>query len=113
MEAVIEVATHDDAEHEGRESFVVQLDDGVRIVVTILDNDSIPGLSVEEVTISEDGGRAKVAVTLDGASAVRVGVAYATQDGTATAGEDYTNATGTLVFAPGEVRRDVLFQCIG
>ena len=108
MEAVIEVATHDDAEHEGREAFVVQLDEGVRIVVTILDNDSIPGLTVEDVTISEDGGRAKVAVMLDGGSAVRVGVAYATQDGTATAGEDYTRAMGTLVFAPGEVKREVL-----
>ena len=108
MEAVIEVATHDDAEHEGREVFVVQLGDGRRIVVTILDNDSMPGLSVEDVTVSEDGGRAKVAVTLDGASAVRVGVAYATHDGTATAGEDYTRAMGTLVFAPGEVKREVL-----
>ena len=108
MEGVIEVATHDDAEHEGREAFVVQLGDGGRIVVTILDNDSIPGLSVEDVTVSEDGGRAKVAVTLDGASAVRVGVAYATHDGTATAGEDYTGAKGTLVFAPGEVKREVL-----
>ena len=107
MEAVIEVATLDDAEHEGREALVVQLGDGVRIVVTILDNDTIPGLSVEDVTISEDGGRAKVEVTLDGASAVRVGVAYATQDGTATAGEDYTRAMGTLVFAPGEVKREV------
>ena len=108
LEAVIEVATHDDAEHEGREAFVVQLEDGGRIVVTILDNDSIPGLSVEDVTISEDGGRAKVSVTLDGVSAVRVGVAYATHEGTATAGEDYTGAMGTLVFAPGEVKREVL-----
>ena len=107
MEGVIEVATVDDAEHEGREAFVVQLKGGGRIVVTILDNDTMPGLSVEDVTISEDGGRAKVAVTLDGGSAVRVGVAYATHDGTAMAGEDYTRAMGTLVFAPGEVKREV------
>ena len=107
MEGVIEVPAFDDGEHEGRETFVVQLGASGRIVVTILDNDSIPGLSVEDVTISEDGGRAKVAVTLDGASAVRVGVAYATHDGTATAGEDYTGAMGALVFAPGEVKREV------
>ena len=112
MEGVIEVPTFDDAEHEGREVFVVQLGDGGRIVVTILDNDSMPGLSVEDVTISEDGGRAKVAVTLDGASAVRVGVAYATQDGTATAGEDYTRAMGTLVFLRARSRGRCLFQCI-
>ena len=107
MEAVIEVPTFDDGEHEGREAFVVQLGDGGRIVVTILDNDPIPGLSVGDVMISEDGGRAKVTVMLDGASAVRVGVAYATHDGTATAGEDYTRTMGTLVFAPGEVKREV------
>ena len=108
LEAVIAVPTLDDLEHEGREAFVVQLDGGGRIVVTILDNDSIPGLSVEDVTVSEDGERAKVAVLLDGASAVRVGVAYATHDGTATAEVDYTRAMGTLVFAPGEVKREVL-----
>ncbi len=104
---VIQVPTRDDAVHEGREAFMVQLDGGDRTIVTILDNDRLPQLSIGDVTVSEDGGRAKLAVSLSGASAVRVGVAFATQDGTAKAGADYTRALGTLVFAPGETVRDI------
>ena len=107
LDAVIQVTTYDDTEHEGREAFLVELDGGSRSVVIILDNDVLPGLSVEDVVVSEDGGRARVAVTLSGASAVRVGVAYATHDGTATAGEDYRRSIGTLVFAPGETVRSI------
>ena len=107
LDAVIEVTTLDDMEHEGREAFLVELDGGSRSVVTILDNDVMPGLSVEDVVVSEGGGRARLAVTLSGASAVRVGVAYGTHDGTATAGEDYTRSIGTLVFAPGETVRSI------
>ncbi len=40
-------------------------------------------------------------------STVRVGVAYATQDGTAKAGADYTRTMGTLVFAPRETMRHI------
>ena len=41
------------------------------------------------------------AVTLNRAAAHAVSVDYATADGTATAGEDYTATSGTLIFAPG------------
>ena len=104
---VVEVVTNDDQVNEGRETFLVELDGGSRSIVTILDNDVMPGLSVEDVVVSEDGGRARLAVTLSGASAVRVGVAYVTYDGTATVGEDYMRSIGTLVFAPGETVRNV------
>ncbi len=107
MGAVIQVSTQDDAMHEGREAFVVQLDGGGQTNVTILDNDHLPQLSIGDVTVSEDGGRAKLAVSLSGTSAVRIGVAYATHDGTAEAGADYTRTMGTLVFAPGETVRHV------
>ncbi len=104
---VVQVPTRDDAVHEGREAFLVQLDDGGQTTVTILDNDRLPGLSIGDVTVSEDGGSAQLAVSLSGASTVRVGVAYATADGTAKAGADYTRMLGTLVFAPGETVRQV------
>jgi hypothetical protein len=47
------------------------------------------------------------AITLDSASASQVSVNYATADGTATAGIDYTQTFGTLVFAPGVTSQTV------
>ncbi len=55
MGAVIQVPTEDDAMHEGREAFLVQLDGGGQTTVTILDDDRLPGLSIGDVTVSEDG----------------------------------------------------------
>ena len=47
------------------------------------------------------------AVTLNRAAAHEVSVDYATKDGTAAAGADYTAASGTLTFAPGETAKTV------
>ena len=46
-------------------------------------------------------------VTLDRASTLTVTVEYATSDGTATAGADYTATSGTLTFNPGETTQTV------
>ena len=47
------------------------------------------------------------AVSLSRAASGPVAVAYTTADGTATAGEDYTRASGTLSFDPGETEKTV------
>ena len=47
------------------------------------------------------------AVTLSRAASGPVTVDYATADGTAVAGADYTAASGTLTFAPGETAKTV------
>ena len=46
-------------------------------------------------------------MTLDRAATGTVTVDYATSDGTATAGEDYTDTSGTLEFAAGEMSKTV------
>ena len=46
-------------------------------------------------------------VRLHGAAASAVTVDYRTEDGTATAGSDYTETNGTLTFAPGEDKKTV------
>ena len=62
-----------------------------------------PGLSVADAEVEEAAGAALAfAVTLSRPSSGTVTVAYATSDGTATAGADYTAASDTLTFAVGE-----------
>ena len=46
-------------------------------------------------------------VTLDREWSKEVTVDYATSDGTATAGSDYTSTSGTLTFAAGETTKTV------
>jgi hypothetical protein len=77
---------------------------------TITDDDPPPVLSVDDATVAEgDAGSvtATFTVSLSAVSARTVTVDYATSDGTATAGSDYTAASGTLSFAPGETSKTV------
>lgn len=96
---------------EGNETFFVTLSNPVNATpgapnpatVTIIDNDQ-PTVQFDRpiYTVSEDVGAALVTVTLSVPSPFTVTVDYATSDGSATAGSDYTAAGGTLPFAPGQ-----------
>ena len=70
-----------------------------------------PALSVANATAAEPGtGQSATldfVVTLNRAASGTVTVDYATSDGTATAGADYTAASGTLSFQPGETSKTV------
>ena len=68
------------------------------VAVTIVENDT-PTLSVSDQRAGEASGEMVFTVTLSQASSAEVVVDYATADGTAAAGTDYTEATGTLTFA--------------
>ena len=67
---------------------------------------AVPALSVQNATALE-GGKLRFRVTLTAASEEEVAVDYASSDGTATAGEDYTAGSGTLTFSPGETEKTV------
>ena len=67
-----------------------------------------PSLAVEDAAVDEGPGAALAfTVTLSRAASGTVTVDYATSDGTAVAGQDYTAATGTLSFAAGETEKTV------
>lgn len=75
-----------------------------------------PALSVTGGTQAEGNSGVQpmsFTVTLAKASPLKVSVAYATTDGTATAGSDYSTASGTLVFAPGQKTKTVTVPIVG
>ena len=70
--------------------------------------EALPGLSVADAQIQEAAGAVLTfRVTLDRQVLHAVTVDFATSDGTATAGEDYTAAGGTLTFAACETEKTV------
>ena len=69
---------------------------------------AMAALSVADADTTEGAGATlDFAVSLDRASTLTVTVDYATSDGTATAGADYTATSGTLTFQPGDVAKTV------
>ena len=121
--ATITVTINPDNVDESTETFSVLLSKARNASIakdtgtgTITDDDT----SVINVAPSEaeegSGGEAVdlvFTVTLSNPSAATVTVNYATSDGTAKAGEDYTAASGTLQFKPGEVTKTVAVTVIG
>jgi Calx-beta domain/Beta-propeller repeat len=70
----------------------------------------VTSLSINDVSFSEGNSgptTATFTVTRSGDTAQEVTVAYATADGSATAGSDYQTASGTLTFAPGETSKTI------
>ena len=91
--------------------------DGTAIgTITNDDTAPLPALSVADATVSEGNSGVKdlaFTVSLSAAATGPVTVAYVTNNGTATAGSDYTAASGTLTFAAGETSKVVHVQVSG
>ena len=72
-----------------------------------------PTLTVADAEVREASGAVlDFAVTLSRALTETVTIAYRTEDGSASAGADYTNTTGTLTFAAGETAKTVAVAVI-
>jgi sugar lactone lactonase YvrE len=67
--------------------------------------------ATNEVLRFGPGSQAAFTVRLSLPSSSPVTVSYATADGTATAGSDYTAVSGTLTFAPGQTLQTILVPC--
>jgi hypothetical protein len=71
-----------------------------QIHTVTIDDDDGPTISINDVNVTE-GDIAQFTVTLSVSSVQTVTVAYATTNGTAESGPDYTSTSGTLTFDPG------------
>jgi len=76
----------------------------------------LPSVSISNTSLAEGNTGVQSAtftVTLSAASSNPVSVQYATADGTATAGSDYSATSGTLTFAPGETQKTIVVAVNG
>ncbi|MCY4666267.1 MAG: hypothetical protein OXC00_16555, partial [Acidimicrobiaceae bacterium] len=115
LEASVTVQIIDDSLVEGPEAFqlVVRPADaklrtpcGERVPVShtsIIDNDTLPTVTVADVGVSESAGTALFTVSLDDFTDRDVTVSYTTVDGTAAAPGDYTAASGTFTIDAGNL----------
>ncbi|MCO8057692.1 Calx-beta domain-containing protein, partial [Acinetobacter towneri] len=107
----VRISSIDDTAVESDESYTISVAtpkqvDGDALVGTnkgtITDNDVAAVLNIAgPATINEAAGTATYTVTLSPSSTSTVTVNFATANGTATSGTDYTSTSGTLTFAPG------------
>jgi hypothetical protein len=120
LSSQIVFAVDDDPLDEFSEDIVVtmqqpangQLGDSTLHTATILDNDLLPEIdfSLAEYSVAEAGLEATITVILAPASGRTVTVDYASTDGTATAGSDYTAVNDTLTFAPGVTEQTFIVE---
>jgi hypothetical protein len=68
--------------------------------------------AADNYRVDETSGNATITVTRTGGSDRSVSVSYATGDGTASAGTDYSAASGTLTFAPGETSKSLTIPIV-
>ncbi len=108
----IRIQILEDTEEEPEETFAVTLSNARHAALgkgtgigTIVDNDGGSNVSVQSVTVSRSA--AIFEMNLSKPSTLPVLVSYATEDGTALAGEDYEPTAGQVTFAPSEVSKTI------
>ena len=108
----ISVEILDDSLYDnGDEAFTIKLSDpdGAQLgaddeaEVTIHDNETMPtlGFSPTSVTVNESAGKTTLTIKLTGKSDEQISIKFATSNGTASAGRDYTPKSGTLYIYSG------------
>ncbi len=111
ISAVVTIQTTPDEIFEDDETFTVSLtpnqgaiDPGASDLTatgTITNDDAKPTVSIGDVTVSE-GGTATFTVTLSNPAEYDIVLNYATADGTAVDGSDYTGTSGSVTIPAGE-----------
>jgi hypothetical protein len=83
-----------------------------QVTGTILNDDPLPTITVNDVAVTEGLGNASFTVRLSAPSAQTVVVNFATGGGTATASADYVPVSGTLTFQPGQTEKTITVQVL-
>ena len=116
-EETITVALIDDAIHEENlEEFTVHLSGTDDALVTlgrssvlgrIIDRDRATITVAEETTVDEDAGTVTLTLTASASASAAYMIDYATENGTAEAGTDYTAASGQVTFPAEETEQTI------
>lgn len=119
---IVSTSVLDDAVAEDTESFGLVLSSPIGAGIsddvgtaTVEDDDSVD-LAIVDVSKAEgDAGTTtfSFAISLDGQHDNTIAVGFTTGDASASAGEDYTASSGTVIFAPGDNAETVTIDVLG
>ncbi|MEM8829229.1 MAG: Calx-beta domain-containing protein, partial [Cyanobacteria bacterium P01_G01_bin.19] len=120
MRKTVQIPIIGDALNESNESFYLTTGYGnAEIIIDDDDSDTLPQISIQDagvlssIPVRDSNGNIKnttgllFKITLDTPSNQTVKVDYATADGSAVEGEDYSAKSTTLTFQPGETEKQV------
>ncbi len=117
------IGVRGDVLDEADETFFVNLSAPVNATLadaqglcTITDDDPLPSLRINDVSVTEvdaNTSNATLTVTLSRASGRTVAVNFATANGTASSSTDYVSKTGTVAFTAGQTTRTIVVQVRG
>jgi hypothetical protein len=120
---VVNVTINGDTGFELDETFQLNLSAPVnasladaQAIGSITNDDVLPTFSIGDVAVAEGNtgsANAIVTVTASAPSGQTMTVAFATANGTATAGSDYVAASGTLTFNPGVISQTITISVTG
>jgi hypothetical protein len=111
----ISIPITDDLVTEGNETVSLSLSSPIggelswpsTATLTIVDNERSFALSSAGYSVSEGAGSVPITITRSGSTALADSVHFATANGTATAGSDYTAVSEDVAFAAGETAKTV------
>ena len=113
---LVQFAIIPDLKPEDNETFIVTLSGASKNAIidretgtaTIIDDDGgVPNITIQDATASEEAQVITFHLHLSQPSPEAISIAYRTEDGTATAGQDYSPQSGLATFAAGAMQTQI------